>query len=105
MNSSSSHAAPLLDAVIHARATLLAEQRRAIGAGMVGYILEWFDFECTVFSRRSSRRIFFRRQTNSPRCWPLFGVFGVGFVARPIGSVVLGRIADVRAATSRSRPP
>ncbi|ALK34063.1 MFS transporter [Burkholderia plantarii] len=93
MNSSSSHAAPFDTTT---PATLRAEQRRAIGAGMVGYILEWFDFGVYGFLAAIIAKNFFPSTDEFTSLLASFAVFGVGFIARPIGSVVLGRIADVR---------
>lgn len=90
---SSSHAAPF-DATTPV--TLRAEQRRAIGAGMVGYILEWFDFGVYGFLAAIIAKNFFPSTDEFTSVLASFAVFGVGFVARPIGSLVLGRIADVR---------
>jgi MFS transporter, MHS family, proline/betaine transporter len=77
-------------------ATNRAEQRRAIGAGMVGYILEWFDFGIYGFLAAIIAKNFFPSTDDFTSLLASFAVFGVGFVARPIGSLVLGRIADVR---------
>ncbi|RQN33891.1 MFS transporter [Paraburkholderia tropica] len=73
-----------------------AEQRRAIGAGMVGYILEWFDFGVYGFLAATIAKNFFPSTDEFTSLLASFAVFGVGFVARPIGSLVLGRIADTR---------
>lgn len=93
MNSSSSHTASF---EADSPATIRAEQRRAIGAGMVGYILEWFDFGVYGFLAAIIAKNFFPSADDFTSLLVSFGVFGVGFVARPIGSLVLGRIADVR---------
>ncbi|CAD6547731.1 MFS transporter [Paraburkholderia sabiae] len=93
MNSSSSHAGAL-DA--RSPSTIRAEQRRAIGAGMVGYILEWFDFGVYGFLAAIIAKNFFPSADEFTSLLASFAVFGVGFVARPVGSLVLGRVADVR---------
>ncbi|RKF50090.1 MFS transporter [Paraburkholderia fungorum] len=93
MNSTSYHARSIEAAP---PAMNRAEQRRAIGAGMVGYILEWFDFGVYGFLAAIIARNFFPSTDDFTSLLASFAVFGVGFVARPIGSLVLGRIADVR---------
>ena len=48
------------------------------------------------FSRRRAIEVFFSSSNAEASLLATFGVFGVGFVARPIGSVFLGRMADVK---------
>jgi MHS family proline/betaine transporter-like MFS transporter len=72
------------------------EQRRALAAGMVGYVLEWFDFGVYGFLAAIIAKNFFPSSSEITSLLASFAVFGVGFVARPIGSVVLGYMADVR---------
>jgi MHS family proline/betaine transporter-like MFS transporter len=76
--------------------TAKAEQRRAAAAGMVGYILEWFDFGIYGFLAPIIAQNFFPAHDSVTSLLVAFAVFGVGCVARPVGSVVLGRIADVK---------
>lgn len=73
-----------------------AEQRRAIGAGVAGYILEWFDFGVYGFLAPVIAKNFFHSDNELTALLASFAVFGVGFLARPVGSVVLGRMADVK---------
>ena len=72
------------------------EQRRALAAGMVGYVLEWFDFGVYGFLAAIIAKNFFPSSDEFTSLLAAFAVFGVGFVARPIGSIVLGHMADVR---------
>ncbi|KVG23665.1 MFS transporter [Burkholderia ubonensis] len=73
-----------------------AEQRRAIGAGVVGYILEWFDFGVYGFLASVIAKNFFHSSNELTALLASFAVFGVGFLARPVGSFVLGRMADAK---------
>ena len=69
-------------------------QRRAVVAAAAGNIVEWYDW--TVYATFA---LFFSAQF-FPSGDPLaalistFAVFALGFLARPIGSVTLGRITD-----------
>ncbi|MBN3811459.1 MFS transporter [Paraburkholderia sp. Ac-20347] len=72
----------------------IGEQRRAVTAGMVGYVLEWFDFGVYGFLATIIAKNFFPSHDELTSLLASFGVFGVGFVARPLGSVIFGRIAD-----------
>lgn len=68
--------------------------RRAVAAAAAGNIVEWYDW--TVYATFA---LFFSAQF-FPSGDPLaalistFAVFALGFLARPIGSVTLGRITD-----------
>jgi MHS family proline/betaine transporter-like MFS transporter len=73
-----------------------AEQRRAVVAGMVGYVLEWFDFGVYGFLAPVIAKNFFPSSAEFTSLLASFAVFGVGFVARPVGGVVFGRVADAR---------
>ena len=44
--------------------------------------------------RSTSRRIFFRRAIRSPALLATFLTYGLGFVARPLGGIILGRVGD-----------
>ncbi|WP_116051487.1 MFS transporter [Amycolatopsis palatopharyngis] len=69
--------------------------RRVLGAAVVGSSLEWYDF--FLFSTASALvlgRLFF--PTSDPAVGTLLALatFGVGFFARPVGSVIFGRLGD-----------
>jgi MFS transporter, MHS family, proline/betaine transporter len=63
-------------------------------AGLIGNVLEWFDFAVYGFLSKQMGDTFFTRATPEERPLFTFGVFWVGFLARPIGSIVLGRVGD-----------
>lgn len=69
-------------------------RRRALLAGVAGNVLEWYDFGVYGFLAATLGRQFFPATDQYAALLATFGVFGVGFIARPVGSVVLGRIAD-----------
>lgn len=71
-------------------------RRRALFAGVAGNVLEWYDFGVYGFLAATLGRHFFPATDQYAALLATFGVFGVGFVARPVGSVVLGRIADLK---------
>ena len=39
---------------------------------------------------------FFRPAIRSPGCWPVFATFGLGFVVRPLGGILIGRLGDAK---------
>jgi MHS family proline/betaine transporter-like MFS transporter len=63
-------------------------------AAIVGNALEWFDF--TVYSLFSATiaKVFFPVGTELGSLLLTLATFGVGFVLRPVGAVVLGQYAD-----------
>lgn len=77
-----------------APATARSVMAREVGAAAVGNALEWFDFVIYGYFANIIARLFF------PAAGPLgsllltAGTFGVGFVMRPLGSVLMGLYAD-----------
>ena len=67
---------------------------RVILAGLIGNVMEWYDFALygyfvVVFSEQ-----FFPSTDPNASLIAAFGAFAAGFLVRPLGGVVLGRIGD-----------
>ena len=73
---------------------LTGAERRAVIAGTLGNILEWYNFGVYGFLVPSLAIAFFPHASPFARLLYTFGVFGVGFFMRPIGSVVIGFYGD-----------
>lgn len=75
-------------------ASLPQSALRTALAGLIGNVLEWFDFAVYGYFASDIGRQFFPQ--SSPRAQQLlaFAVFAIGFFARPVGSLVLGMIGD-----------
>lgn len=71
-----------------------SQRRRAIVAGVVGNILEWFDFGVYGYFVATISALFFPTSDPLSSLLLTFGVFGVGFVMRPLGSIVFGIYGD-----------
>jgi MFS transporter, MHS family, proline/betaine transporter len=72
-----------------------ANQRRiAILAGVIGNVLEWYDFAVYGYFVPVISQLFFPNQTPLVSLLLTFSVFGVGFVMRPVGSLVFGQYGD-----------
>jgi MHS family proline/betaine transporter-like MFS transporter len=69
-------------------------RRAAILAGAVGNALEWYDFAVYGYFVPVISQLFFPAKTPIVSLLLTFSVFGVGFVMRPIGSVVFGQYGD-----------
>jgi MFS transporter, MHS family, proline/betaine transporter len=68
--------------------------RTAIVAGIIGNVLEWYDFAVYGFFVPVISHLFFPAQTPIVSLLLTFSVFGVGFAMRPIGSIVFGVYGD-----------
>src|SRR5262245_29917056 len=72
-----------------------AHMRRVIAAGMIGNILEWYDFAIYGYFAAQIGRYFFPHEDPVARLLAAFGVFAIGYLLRPIGGALVGHIGDV----------
>ena len=63
-------------------------------AGLIGNMLEWFDFAVYGYFASDIGSRFFPKSSASAQQLLAFAVFAIGFFARPIGSLVLGMVGD-----------
>jgi MFS family permease len=68
---------------------------KVIGASSVGTLIEWYDFYifgslATIISTH-----FFPKENPTAAFLATLAAFGVGFVIRPFGAVVFGRLGDI----------
>jgi MHS family proline/betaine transporter-like MFS transporter len=63
-------------------------------AGLIGNVLEWFDFAVYGYFASDIGSQFFPQSSPAAQQLLAFAVFALGFVARPFGSLVLGRVGD-----------
>ncbi len=63
-------------------------------AGLIGNVLEWFDFAVYGYLNHQIGAKFFTGFSPERQQTWAFAVFWLGFLARPVGSVVLGRVGD-----------
>jgi MFS transporter, MHS family, proline/betaine transporter len=76
-------------------ATMVEAQRnRAIVAAAIGNVLEWFDFGVYAYFVPVISQLFFPATDPLASLLLTFGVFGVGFVMRPVGSILFGIYGD-----------
>jgi MHS family proline/betaine transporter-like MFS transporter len=71
-----------------------SSRARAIYAGGAGNVLEWFDYGVYGTFAPVISKIFFPVQDPMISLLLTFIVFGVGFVARPLGSMIFGYVGD-----------
>jgi MFS transporter, MHS family, proline/betaine transporter len=68
---------------------------RTAAAGLIGNVLEWFDYAVFgYFSKEIGSQFLPATMDQVTRDLITFAVFWVGFAARPIGGIVLGMVGD-----------
>lgn len=73
-----------------------AEARRAVAAAVIGNVLEWYDFAVYAFVAIHISRKFFPAGDEVSALLSTFLAYGLGFLARPLGGIVIGRLGDTR---------
>jgi MHS family proline/betaine transporter-like MFS transporter len=71
-----------------------AHIRRVAAAGMIGNVLEWYDFAIYGYFATQIGRNFFPHEDAVAQLLSAFGVFAIGYLMRPIGGVIVGHIGD-----------
>lgn len=72
----------------------MTSDRRRVIAGIVGNVLEWYDFAVYGFFAATIGKQFFPSDDPSTSLIAAFGAFAAGFLMRPFGSVLFGHIGD-----------
>src|SRR5271154_4656982 len=67
---------------------------RHVAAVVVGNALEFYDFLTYAYFAVYIGRAFFPSSDPTASLLASLGTFGVGFITRPIGSLVIGRMGD-----------
>lgn len=70
--------------------------RKAVGAAVMGNLLEWYDFAIYGYLATIIAKNFFPQGDETTALLSAFATFGVGFVVRPLGGILIGRLGDVR---------
>ena len=68
--------------------------RRFIAAGMIGNVLEWYDFAIYGYFAAQIGRHFLPHEDAVAQLLSTFGIFAVGYLMRPVGGVIVGHIGD-----------
>ncbi len=72
----------------------MKKHSKTLFAGMVGNVLEWYDFVVYGFLAVIIGELFFPSEDPMVSLLKSFGVFAVGFVMRPVGAILFGHIGD-----------
>jgi MHS family proline/betaine transporter-like MFS transporter len=76
--------------------TTVRERGKAVTAAVVGNVLEWYDFAVYAFVATIIAKKFFPAQDEVTALLSAFLAYGLGFVARPLGGIIIGRLGDTR---------
>jgi MHS family proline/betaine transporter-like MFS transporter len=70
------------------------ETRKAVAASAIGNVLEWYDFGVYIFFAGDIAHTFFPADNRTAGLLASLAVFGVGFLMRPLGGIIIGRFGD-----------
>jgi len=70
-------------------------RRRIIMAGLVGNVMEWYDFAVYGYFASVIGHQFFPADDPATSLIAAFGAFAAGFLVRPLGGLLFGRIGDL----------
>src|SRR6266702_3422521 len=77
-------------------AHLSDSSRKAIWAAAIGNLLEWYDFGVYAYLAGLIAAKFFPGADPTASLLAAFAAYGVGFLARPLGGIVIGRLGDTK---------
>ena len=68
--------------------------KKAVIAGAIGNVMEWYDFGLYGYFASIISVLFFPSKNPLTSLLVTFAVFGIGFVARPLGGFIFGHYGD-----------
>ena len=71
-----------------------SQTRRAVSAAVIGNVLEWYDFAVYAYVAAYIAKNFFPQGDPVTALLSTFLAYGLGFAARPLGGIILGRVGD-----------
>src|SRR5256886_10622256 len=77
------------------RVVSAAEERRVIVASSVGTVFEWYDFYLYAILAPFFGGLFFPPGNQTAGLLGAFGAYAAGFLIRPFGELIFGRIGDI----------
>ena len=72
----------------------MGQRIKAILGGSIGNLIEWYDFYVYNYLALYFAKSFFPGSSPTGQLLNVFGIYAIGFLARPIGGWVLGVYAD-----------
>jgi len=83
-----------LDTAMGGASAVQAGLRRVIVAATIGNVLEWFDFLIYGFFAVTIAEVFFPARDPTVSLLVTFATFGLAYVVRPLGAIVIGTYCD-----------
>ncbi|WP_257313503.1 MFS transporter [Geothrix fuzhouensis] len=80
---------------VAARTPLTKEERMVIVASSVGTVFEWYDFYLYATLAPFFATLFFPKGNDTAALLSAFAAYAAGFLVRPFGALVFGRIGDL----------
>ena len=72
-----------------------AEERRVVFASSLGTVFEWYDFYLYATLAPFFAALFFPKGNDTAALLSAFATYAAGFLVRPFGALVFGRIGDL----------
>jgi len=79
----------------HVQLTSKSEERRVIFASSLGTVFEWYDFYLYATLAPFFAALFFPSGNDTAALLSAFATYAAGFLVRPFGALVFGRIGDL----------
>src|SRR5476649_1057958 len=76
-------------------ATLAPEEKKVIFASSLGTVFEWYDFYLYATLAPFFAALFFPKGNATAALLSAFAAYAAGFLVRPFGAIVFGRIGDL----------
>ena len=81
--------------VAHVQLASKSEERRVIFASSLGTVFEWYDFYLYAILAPFFAALFFPKGNETAALLSAFAAYAAGFLVRPFGALVFGRIGDL----------
>ena len=79
----------------HVQLSSKTEERRVIFASSLGTVFEWYDFYLYATLAPFFAALFFPKGNDTAALLSAFATYAAGFLVRPFGALVFGRIGDL----------
>lgn len=79
-----------------AASTVNRKRRMAVASAVIGAIAEWWDFTSFALLATVTSKLFFASQEPMMALLSTFAAVGIGYVMRPLGGIVIGKLADAK---------
>ena len=81
--------------IAHVQLASKSEERRVIFASSLGTVFEWYDFYLYATLAPFFAALFFPKGNDTAALLSAFATYAAGFLVRPFGALVFGRIGDL----------